>query len=74
MEAIEFEARIDERGRIVIPREFQRVFGKEARLIVLLPEESETGRPKRQPGSAKGILRILSEDDEHLEDFAAYMP
>ncbi len=74
MEAIEFEARIDERGHIVIPREFERVFGKEARLILLLPEESKSDRPKRQPGSAKGILRILSEDDEHLEDFEAYMP
>jgi len=30
------------------------------------------GRPKRQPrkaGSAKGLLTILAEDDEHLEDF-----
>lgn len=74
MEAIEFEARIDERGQIVIPKEFQRVFGKEARLIVLLPEESNAGRPNRKPGSAKGILQILSEDEEHLEDFEEYMP
>jgi antitoxin (DNA-binding transcriptional repressor) of toxin-antitoxin stability system len=27
----------------------------------------------RQPGSAKGKLIILAEDDEHLEDFKEYM-
>jgi antitoxin (DNA-binding transcriptional repressor) of toxin-antitoxin stability system len=27
----------------------------------------------RQPGSAKGLLTILAEDDEHLEDFKEYM-
>ena len=33
-------------------------------------------KPKRQPrraGSAKGMLTILSDDDEHLKDFAEYM-
>ena len=33
-------------------------------------------RPKRQPrraGSAKGMLTILSDDDEHLKDFAEYL-
>ena len=37
----------------------------------LLAEE----QPKRQPrkaGSAKGILAILADDDEHLKDFAEY--
>lgn len=29
--------------------------------------------PKRRRGTAKGILRIVAEDDEHLEDFAEYM-
>ncbi|MSS73795.1 MAG: type II toxin-antitoxin system prevent-host-death family antitoxin [Candidatus Latescibacteria bacterium] len=28
----------------------------------------------RQPGSAKGKLRLLSEDEEHLKDFKDYMP
>jgi antitoxin (DNA-binding transcriptional repressor) of toxin-antitoxin stability system len=27
-----------------------------------------------EPGSAKGMLTILAEDDEHLEDFKEYMP
>lgn len=28
----------------------------------------------RQPGSAVGTLTILSDDDEHLQDFRDYMP
>jgi antitoxin (DNA-binding transcriptional repressor) of toxin-antitoxin stability system len=28
----------------------------------------------RQPGSAIGTLTILADDDEHLQDFADYMP
>ena len=31
-------------------------------------------RKPRQPGSAKGKLVILTEDDAHLEDFKEYMP
>ena len=31
-------------------------------------------RQDRRPGSAKGRLRIIAEDDEHLADFADYMP
>lgn len=27
----------------------------------------------RQPGSAKGILTIVADDDEHLKDFTEYM-
>jgi len=30
-------------------------------------------RKPRRPGSAKGKLIILKEDDEHLEDFQEYM-
>jgi prevent-host-death family protein len=38
----------------------------------LLAEE----RPKRKPrkaGTAKGMITILADDDEHLKDFAEYM-
>ncbi len=30
-------------------------------------------RAPRRPGSAKGKLTIIAEDDEHLEDFKEYM-
>ncbi len=29
--------------------------------------------PARRPGSAKGRLSILKEDDDHLDDFSDYM-
>jgi len=28
----------------------------------------------RQPGNCKGMLTIIADDDEHLEDFKDYMP
>lgn len=31
-------------------------------------------RKPRQPGTAKGKLVVLAEDEEHLEDFKGFMP
>ncbi len=39
----------------------------------LLVEESPKRKP-RKAGSAKGILTIIQDDDEHLKDFEEYMP
>ena len=33
----------------------------------------QTPRPQPVPGRGKGTITILSEDDEHLEDFKEYM-
>jgi bifunctional DNA-binding transcriptional regulator/antitoxin component of YhaV-PrlF toxin-antitoxin module len=74
MQAIEFETQIDKNGHIYLPEAFRHAFGRFARLVVLLPEQADTSTKRRQPGSAKGILKVLSEDDEHLDDFRAYMP
>jgi len=74
MQALEFETQIDKDGRIVLPKQFQHTYGKFVRLLVLLPEQTEMPKKQRQPGSAKGILEILFEDDEHLDDFQAYIP
>jgi antitoxin (DNA-binding transcriptional repressor) of toxin-antitoxin stability system len=41
-----------------------------AKLII----QPKAARQPRRPGSAKGILTIVSEDEEHLEDFKEYMP
>ncbi len=30
-------------------------------------------RPPRRPGNCKGMLTIVSDDEEHLQDFAEYM-
>jgi hypothetical protein len=74
MQAIELETMIDKDGHIYLPEEFQYAYGKLARLIVLLPEQAEQPKKRRQPGRAKGILQVLSEDDKHLDDFREYMP
>lgn len=39
----------------------------------LVGQPSEARKPRR-PGSAKGKLIILEDDDEHLQDFEEYMP
>jgi prevent-host-death family protein len=41
--------------------------------VAKLVDQSPTVRGPRQPGSAKGKLTILQDDDEHLRDFAKYM-
>jgi bifunctional DNA-binding transcriptional regulator/antitoxin component of YhaV-PrlF toxin-antitoxin module len=74
MQAIEFETQIDKNGHIFLPEKFRHAYGKSARLLVFLPEQAKSLHKRRHPGSAKGILRILFEDDEHLDDFKAYMP
>jgi hypothetical protein len=74
MQALEFETKIDKAGRIFLPAEFQHAYGKSARLLVLLPDQAVAPKKRRQPGSAQGTLKILFEDDDHLNDFKAYMP
>jgi len=41
--------------------------------IARLSAEQLPTRSPRKSGSAKGLLKIVVEDDEHLEDFAEYM-
>jgi prevent-host-death family protein len=42
------------------------------------PVAKLVGNPSRQqrrePGFAKGMITIVADDDEHLKDFAEYMP
>jgi len=72
MQAIEFETHIDPNGHIHLPEKYHHAYGRLARFVVLLPEQTDSSQ-KRQPGSAKGILQVLSEDDDHLKDFEGYM-
>ena len=74
MQAIEFETRIDETGHICVPEKFHNTYGKRARLVVLLTDQIEPPGKQRRPGSAKGLLSVVSEDDEHWNDFKEYMP
>ena len=68
MKAIEFETAIDKNGHIYLPETFQHAYGKITRLVVILPEEDVLRKKRRRPGSAKGILQVLSEDNGHLSE------
>ena len=39
----------------------------------LLVDDSAKRKP-RKAGSAKGMMTIIQDDDEHLEDFEEYLP
>lgn len=39
----------------------------------LVPDRSHLGQP-RVPGNCRGMIHLTSEDDDHLRDFAEYMP
>lgn len=43
-----------------------------AKLVSELPKPTPGLRPP--PGLGKGCITIVSDDDEHLKDFAEYMP
>lgn len=43
------------------------------RVRITAPDPSAP-RPHRRPGSAKGLLTIVAEDDEHLADFTQVVP
>jgi hypothetical protein len=47
--------------------------GEHELFVVIDQPEAQTTRKRRQPGSAKGKLIILAEDDEHLQDFQDYL-
>jgi DNA-binding transcriptional regulator/RsmH inhibitor MraZ len=70
MQTIEFETQIDENGHIYLPQQYKNIYGKKARFVVLIKEPSQ---PLRKAGSARGILQVISEDDEHLNDFKDYL-
>ncbi len=42
--------------------------------VAKLVSQQRPIRKPRQPGIYKGMLTIISNDDEHLKDFTEYMP
>lgn len=49
------------------------VITRDGQPVARLVSNSPLPRRPRKAGSAKGVLVILQEDDEHLKDFAEYM-
>jgi antitoxin (DNA-binding transcriptional repressor) of toxin-antitoxin stability system len=50
------------------------IITKDERPVAKLVGQPQQTRQPRQPGSAKGKLFVHAEDDEHLSDFAEYVP
>jgi antitoxin (DNA-binding transcriptional repressor) of toxin-antitoxin stability system len=50
------------------------VITKDDQPVAKLVSQPKITRQPRRPGSAKGLLTIVTEDEEHLEDFKEYMP
>jgi hypothetical protein len=42
--------------------------------VAKLVGQPKVTRQPRRPGSAKGMLTIVTEDEAHLADFKEYMP
>jgi prevent-host-death family protein len=42
--------------------------------VAKLVSERSATRQRPQPGLCKGMITIVADDDEHLKDFAGYMP
>lgn len=42
--------------------------------VAKLVSEKPAVRLRPQPGLCKGMITIVADDDEHLKDFAEYMP
>jgi antitoxin (DNA-binding transcriptional repressor) of toxin-antitoxin stability system len=69
----EAQARLPEIVHGLSPGE-EIVITENSRPIARVVAEPALQRQPRKPGSAKGILTIVQEDDDHLKDFEEYMP
>lgn len=49
------------------------VVTRDAKPIAKIVNEAK-GKPFPLAGRCKGMIQVISEDDEHLKDFAEYMP
>lgn len=49
------------------------IITRDQRPVARLRPEPLTPRPPRKAGNCKGLLTIVTDDDEHLRDFAEYM-
>lgn len=50
------------------------VITENSQAVAKLIGEKPALRQRPQPGLCKGMITIVADDDEHLQDFAEYMP
>jgi len=68
----EAQAKLPELIDKLVPGEEVIITRNEQPVAKLVGQQRPIRKPRR-PGSAKGKLVILAEDDEHLKDFKDYM-
>jgi antitoxin (DNA-binding transcriptional repressor) of toxin-antitoxin stability system len=68
----EAQSRLPELIAALVPGE-ELVITRNDQPVARLVGEQPARREPRHPGNCKGMLTIISEDDEHLRDFADYM-
>lgn len=82
MKAIGFETIINQNGTLQIPSDYQRYYGKSAKIIVLLPDIEKEIEVESIPfkmnnqrvfGSSKGLIKMTEDFDAPLDDFKDYM-
>jgi antitoxin (DNA-binding transcriptional repressor) of toxin-antitoxin stability system len=69
----EAQAKLSEMIDKLAPGEEVIIMRNEQSIAKLVGQQRRPIRKPRRPGSAKGKLVILAEDDEHLQDFKDYM-
>jgi antitoxin (DNA-binding transcriptional repressor) of toxin-antitoxin stability system len=69
----EAQARLPEIITSLLPGEDIQIIDHDIPVAKLIVERAVPRKP-RKAGSARGKITIISEDDDHLKDFAEYMP
>jgi len=55
-----------------LPKGEEVIITRDSKVVARLVGEARSARPG--PGLGKGMITVVSDDDEHLKDFAEYMP
>lgn len=56
MQAIEFEADIDANGNVHVPEQYRSLYGRAARFVVLLPDDTRSENKRIDPMKYSGQL------------------
>jgi antitoxin (DNA-binding transcriptional repressor) of toxin-antitoxin stability system len=69
----EAQAKLPELIHKLIPGE-ELVITEDSQPVAKLVCERRSGRQRPEPGLCKGMITIVADDEEHLQDFVDYMP
>ena len=70
----EAQAKLKELIHQLAPDEVVVIVENQKPVARLVGEAAPQSRLRPPPGLGKGMITVVSDDDEHLKDFAEYMP